>query len=171
MMKTSMAGWLLLAVCASPACSSQQQPLSPTPTDVCTTSTRSAESARLAPARPLGPSQAITLAVGESLCLEAKPGARWIEFERMTRVGKSSDLSLHMQSDDGSTTLSLHNPFDRPLVFDALVVLENGDRFPSSTCPVRPHEAHTERWQEPVTRVVLSDFSVVASSAPSADCE
>jgi hypothetical protein len=171
MSKIIRVGWLWLAACATFACSAQKPLVPPGSGEQCATTTTSSESARLTPARASGPSQAITLAAGESLCLEAKPGPRWVELEKLTRVGKASDLSIRMQSDGGGSTLSVRNPFERALTFDALVVLENGDRFPSSTCPVGAHAEHSEHWEEPVTRVILSDFSVRSASSAAQGCE
>lgn len=162
---------MILVAGAGCACSSQKQLAPPGRAELCATSTTNAESARLAPPRAGGPSQAVTLAAGESLCLEARPGPRWVEFSKLTRAGGTQNLSIRMQSDGNGTTLSLRNPFDQALTFDALVVLEDGDRFPSSTCPVRARAEHSEHWEEPVTRVILSDFSLHASSPKVRECD
>jgi hypothetical protein len=171
MTRIILTGWLLFTTFASSACSSQKPLAPPGGAEQCATATTNAESARLEPARASGPSQAVTLAAGESLCIAAKPGPRWVELEKLTRVGKASDLSIRMQSDGSGTTLSLRNPFDQALTFEALVVLEDGDRFPSSTCPVGAHAEHSEHWEEPVTRVVLSDFSLHSASSSVRACE
>jgi hypothetical protein len=107
---------------------------------------------------------------GEALCLEAEPGTRWIQLEKLTSKGNAQDLSIRLQLDGDGTTLSLRNPFDQALTFDALVTLENGEQYPSSTCPARPHENHTEHWEERLDQVVLSNLTLREATAPSPSC-
>lgn len=161
--------WLVVAGCAL-ACSSQKRLEPPGTAAICETTTQQREARILPPTEAAG-SQAVSLHVGESLCLRGKPGTHWIQFESLAVKGSARDLSLRMQLDGDGTTLSVRNPFEQALTFDALVTLENGDRYPSSTCPVRPHESHTEHWEEPLAQVVLSNFSVRETAAAVASCQ
>ncbi|HWA78544.1 MAG TPA: hypothetical protein VG937_39685 [Polyangiaceae bacterium] len=159
---------LLLATCLI-ACTSQKRLEPPLPLAPCETATQSAKPRILPPTQQTG-SQAVSIHEGEALCIEAKPGTRWIQLEKFAAKGDAQNLSIRMQRDDDGTALSVHNPFDQALTFDALVTLENGERYPSSTCPARPHETHTEHWEERLDQVVLSNFTVREANAPSASC-
>jgi hypothetical protein len=167
--KLDLGRWLVVAGCAC-ACSSQKRLEPPGTAAQCETATQSGEARLLPPTQQAG-SQAVSLHGGEALCLQGKPGTRWIQFEKFADKGSAQDLSLRMQLDGEGTTLLVRKPFEQPLTFDALVTLESGEQYPSSTCPARPHENHSEHWEERLSRVVLSNFSVRDATAPSDSCK
>ena len=126
------------------------------------------------PSRPAILNDLVNLIPGEKLLIKTQiRGDRLISLNLVeTNVSAERTLEIEFKQErDGKRSfmiLSVKNPFDRTLVYEAGIQRHGQQKFvKTSSVPVPAHLEAFESWPEPLTRIMLKNFRLQAvKSAP-----
>lgn len=113
----------------------------------------------------------VSVLPGESLFLEGEvrdddiANLRYVKDVADPRHTLTVGFRQVVDQDRPRMLLSIANPFDRPVLYRAVVMLP-GARVPvdRDTCPVQPRTQRSESWPEPVVQVFLIDLRFATES-------
>lgn len=116
----------------------------------------------------------ITVFAGQTLNVEAVPGpgGRLGRFNLVRKVvHPARTLVLQLEQSGRGMMLTVHNPFDRPLRYEAGIRrLDDSGFTPSDVCPVMAKLGGIEAWPEPLFQVRLTDLHLEAAKTPDLTC-
>ncbi len=102
----------------------------------------------------------------ENLFIEAEIVSDTISTMKVVEKNQNPDKTIEIEfvqkAEDRSniiTMLTVKNPFDRKLIYKAVMYTPKGDYWkPTSTIPVRPKLLAFETWPHSIITLVLSDW-------------
>ncbi len=126
------------------------------------------------PPMPVIHKRSITIFSGQTLNVEAVPGpdGRLGRFKLVRKViHPAATLVLHLEQSSRGMLLMVHNPFDRPLRYEAGIRrLEDAGFTPTDVCPVMAKLGGIEMWPEPLFQVRLAGLRLETAKHPDLSC-
>jgi hypothetical protein len=102
----------------------------------------------------------VTIKPGETICLRLQVQGKSVSpVAVVSTAEKNNTLVLRMWQEGGETFLSLNNPIDAFLRYEASMLLPGQSQYQhTSSCPVLSQRLGIEQWPQAVSALTLKNF-------------